>query len=232
MDAIAQSISAAPRSGEGVTQEALEQVLNETVTAIQRHAEATELQAQTIRSELRTIGAQTGMLGRQMAELAASEEPEAVESAAAAPGNLETAVCGESLAADGSLADARHALITGLLASDSGAMGLVGQLLLFHAAPVDRMPHLLRDIGEAYYRWRPQAAHATDPFQQAMMQWLAQACEQSGSANRIELVRPGDRYDATRHHAKSRGLEVSDVYGWVVLRDNGKVYTKAAVAVK
>ncbi|MCG8585269.1 MAG: hypothetical protein MI757_11200, partial [Pirellulales bacterium] len=127
---------------------------------------------------------------------------------------------------------ARQELISGFLAGERAAMGLVGQLLLFQAAPGDRMPSLLKDVGEAYYRWRPQAAQATDPFQHAVMDWLMQTCEQVGSANRIELARPGDRYDAARHHAKTRGLEITEVFGWVVLRDNGKVYTKAAVAVK
>ena len=232
LDDIAANISTPTESAEGVTQAALEQVLHEMVTAVQRHSAATEQQAQEIRSELRTIGAQTNMVARQVGELAAREEEEPAPEPEAAPGDLEAAIFGESLAANALLGTARQELLTGLMSGEQGAMGLVGQMLLFHAASADRMPHLLRDIGEAYYRWRPQAAHGDDTFQQAMIAWLAQICEQNGSANRIELVRPGDRYDAARHHAKSRGLEIAEVYGWVVLRDNGKVYTKAAVAVK
>ena len=50
--------------------------------------------------------------------------------------------------------------------------------------------------------------------------------------NKIEIVQVGDRYDMQRHNAKERGVEVSDVYGWIVLRDNGKVYSKANVSVQ
>ena len=50
--------------------------------------------------------------------------------------------------------------------------------------------------------------------------------------NRIDLVQVGDRYDMQRHNAKERGAEVSAVAGWVVLRDNGKVYSKANVSVR
>jgi hypothetical protein len=61
---------------------------------------------------------------------------------------------------------------------------------------------------------------------------LTECCEAAGVSNTIELVRPGDRYDHTRHNSKQRGVEIDGVFGWIVLRDNGKVYTKASVAVK
>ena len=51
-------------------------------------------------------------------------------------------------------------------------------------------------------------------------------------SNTIELVHPGERFDSTRHNASQRGVEITQVLGWIVLRDNGKVYTKASVAVK
>lgn len=35
-----------------------------------------------------------------------------------------------------------------------------------------------------------------------------------------------------RHNAKKRGADVSAVPGWGVLRDNGKVYSKANVSVR
>jgi hypothetical protein len=237
LDALAEQIASVPHDAHTVTQESLQQVMNEVVSAIAHHSQSTEQQSQTIRGDLATIHAQAGQLAQQVADLTTelTAEPEEVEQTApsfATPGGLEAAVCGESLAADAGLAPARNELISGFLDGDRSAMGLAGQLLLFQSAPAERMPHLLKDVGEAYYRWRPQAAHAADPFQHAMMNWLAQKCEQGGSANRIELVRPGDRYDAARHHAKTRGLEVTNVHGWVVLRDNGKVYTKAAVTVK
>jgi len=46
------------------------------------------------------------------------------------------------------------------------------------------------------------------------------------------LVHPGQRFDAARHNAASRGVEIVAVHGWVVLREGGKVYTKATVAVR
>ena len=51
-------------------------------------------------------------------------------------------------------------------------------------------------------------------------------------SNTIELVHPGERFDSTRHNASKRGVEITQVLGWIVLRDNGKVYTKASVAVR
>ena len=51
-------------------------------------------------------------------------------------------------------------------------------------------------------------------------------------SNTIELVHPGQRFDSMRHNAAERGVEITQVFGWIVLRDNGKVYTKASVAVK
>lgn len=53
-----------------------------------------------------------------------------------------------------------------------------------------------------------------------------------GLGNTIELVNVGDRFDIARHNASERGAVITAVQGWVVLRDNGKVYTKANVSVK
>jgi hypothetical protein len=232
LDALTEQLATSPHVSNSVTQEALEQVMHEIVTVIGRHSQSAEQQARSIRADLQAIHNQSVQLAQQLAELSAEPEEEPAPPQLSTPGGLEAAVCGPSLVADPSLAPARHELVSGFLACDRGALGLVGELLLFQAAPPDRMPQVLKDVGEAYYRWRPQAAHATDPFQYAMIEWLTTECEQAGSTNRIELVRPGDRYDVARHHAKSRGLEVTEVHGWVVLRDNGKVYTKAAVDVR
>ena len=65
-----------------------------------------------------------------------------------------------------------------------------------------------------------------------MVAWLVRACEQAGMANTIELVSLGERFDSLRHNAQRPGVEITQVLGWIVLRDNGKVYTKASVAVK
>ncbi|MEQ8786977.1 MAG: hypothetical protein RIC55_11785 [Pirellulaceae bacterium] len=154
----------------------------------------------------------------------------AVASPAASNYAFERAVLGEALAADPGLSAERGELIHGLLSGDDDASALAGQLLIFSAASSERMPQLLRDVGEAYYAWRPYLGH--DPFRDALIQHIRARCEEAGVGNTIELVRPGDRFDHTRHNSKARGVEIDDVYGWVVLRDNGKVYTKASVSTK
>ena len=141
-------------------------------------------------------------------------------------------VFGPELAFFDSVAKQRGRLISQLKSGDPAAMDLVGQILIYRAAPTDRMPPLLKDVGEAYYRWQRKGSAVDDPLRDALTAWLAASCQQAGLGNTIELVYPGDRFDSARHNAKKRGVEVEDVLGWVVLRDNGKVYTKAAVILK
>jgi hypothetical protein len=69
-------------------------------------------------------------------------------------------------------------------------------------------------------------------LERALAEWLMRACDRAGMANTIELVSPGERFDSLRHNAPRPGVEVAQVMGWIVLRDNGKVYTKASVAVR
>ena len=90
----------------------------------------------------------------------------------------------------------------------------------------------LRDLGEAYYRWQPRTSEAETPWERALVAWLTGRLQDMRLGNRIELVRPGERFDASRHVASQRGVVVETVRGWVVLRGNGKVYTKASVTVK
>lgn len=146
-------------------------------------------------------------------------------------GNLEAIVFPHELAYQQPLASERGALLHGLTRGDDTATSLVGQLLIFRSASVEKMPQVLKDLGEAWYRWRPNHAAEPDALRDALIAWVHQRMDAVGLGNRIELVRVGDRYDSKRHNAKQRGVEVSGVYGWVVLRDNGKVYTKANVTV-
>ena len=97
---------------------------------------------------------------------------------------------------------------------------------------LDKMPPLLKDIGEAYYRWQPKSRPGSDRMEEALVAWLKETMQDAGIANTIEVVQPGERFDSTRHTASTRGVEITEVHGWVVLRDNGKVYTKASVAVR
>ncbi|MFH1266453.1 MAG: hypothetical protein ABIK89_12060 [Planctomycetota bacterium] len=187
-----------------------------------------------------------GGLQRIVDLLAPAEEPEE-KAAGAATGSAhwEWAVLGPDLAQRPNLASQRQQLLSGVLEGDPGACALTGQLLVFQSAPAERLPQLLKDLGEAFYRWHPktvdQPDHAphgvgsvpgTNLMEEALVEWLRRSCEAAGIYNTIALVHPGERFDSTRHTAASRGVEITDVHGWIVLRDNGKVYTKAAVAVQ
>ncbi len=119
------------------------------------------------------------------------------------------------------------ALLQALRHGDEDALGLAGEILIVRSATMDRLPTLLKDVGEAWYRWPA----GSDELRDALIAWLHARLDAVGLGNRIELVRVGDRYDSKRHNAKARGVEVTGVHGWVVLRDNGNVYTKATVTV-
>ena len=123
-------------------------------------------------------------------------------------------------------------LLAGVLEGDAGACSLLGQLLVFRSARTDKMPPLLKDIGEAYYRWQPKNRPGSEPMEEALAAWLKETLQEAGIANTVELVEPGERFDSSRHTASTRGVEITEVRGWVVLRDNGKVYTKASVGVR
>jgi chemotaxis protein histidine kinase CheA len=151
-------------------------------------------------------------------------------SAGADRGAWERAALGTTLTSLPGIASDRAELVEGVLSGEDSAIGLVGQLMIFNSASAERMPQLLKDVGEAFYAWRPHAGG--DSFRTALIDYLADRCASAGVTNTIELVRPGDRYDHTKHNAKQRGVEVDEVFGWIVLRDNGKVYTKASVSVK
>jgi hypothetical protein len=69
-------------------------------------------------------------------------------------------------------------------------------------------------------------------LEESLVRWLRRTCEAAGIFNSVELVHPGERFDSTRHSAATRGVEITQVQGWVVLRDNGKVYTKATVTAR
>jgi len=142
----------------------------------------------------------------------------------------EHVILGRDLVNNPALADDRAKMMHGLWQGDGEATALVGQLLSFRAAPPEKKPPMLREVGEAYYRWRGAVGQGDDPLRDALLEWIVGVCDDCGIGNRIELVRVGDRYDATRHNAKQPGGEVIEVFGWVVLRDNGRVYTKASVA--
>lgn len=173
-------------------------------------------------------------IGEKLDRLADRRSPPQETSAPAAADHLawQRAILGTDLAAAADLADQRQRLIDDVLRGNQAACGLAGQLLIFQSAPAERLPQLLKDIGEAYYHWEPKPRAGASVLEKALVQWLQRYCEAAGLANTIELVHPGERFDASRHHAASRGVEITEVHGWIVLRDNGKVYMKATVSVR
>jgi hypothetical protein len=168
-----------------------------------------------------------------LAEIAAGPSaPASSEAGEVSLADWEQAVLGRDMAADPALGFQRHQLLSGVLEGNAAACALAGQLLVFRSAPAERLPQLLKDIGEAYYRWQPKTRPGNSPFETSLAGRLQRTCEAAGLHNTIELVHPGERFDATRHNATSRGVEITEVLGWIVLRDNGRVYTKANVAVR
>jgi hypothetical protein len=122
-----------------------------------------------------------------------------------------------------------QALINGLTHGDAGAVGLVGRLLAFQSAEAEELPVLLKDVGEAYYRWSNRLDFERVALREALIRRLIAACSRAGLGHRIETVRVGDRFDRSRHQTATGGWELTAVRGWVVLRENGSVYTKADV---
>jgi hypothetical protein len=144
-------------------------------------------------------------------------------------GNWSQIVFGEQLSVDPAISYLSGTLLADVHAGDNDAVGLMGHLMDFRSAAVERKPKMLKDIGECFYRWKP-TDDAT--LRDALIVWIHALLGSIEIGNRIEIVQVGDRYDMQRHNAKERGVEVSDVFGWVVLRENGKVYSKASVSVR
>lgn len=169
---------------------------------------------------------------QDLADLLRTQEPHESASEPATGTDWQRAVLGTELAEHPGLDFQRQQLLGGVLEGDANACALVGQLLVFRSAITEKMPALLKEIGEAYYRWQPKIRPGSNAMEKVLVAWLKETCEDAGISNTIELVDPGQRFDSTRHSATSRGVEITEVRGWIVLRDNGKVYTKAGVAVK
>jgi hypothetical protein len=157
------------------------------------------------------------------------EEPDLVVDEPASDEWRET-LFGPRLVANTGIQEQLDQLQREVLDGDDAALSLVGHLITFRAATQERMPQILKDLGEAFYRCRPKADDET-PLETAIKNALQAQLEEANLPNRIELVRAGDRFDATRHNG-SGGRTIAQVHGWVVLRDSGRVYTKALVSVE
>ena len=160
------------------------------------------------------------------------QEPDQSASGPASSAEWQRIILGTQLAEHPGLDFQRQQLLDGLVEGNPGACSLIGTLLVFRSTTAEKMPPLLKEVGEAYYRWQPKAQSGANPVETALVDWLKETMQEAGISNTIELVHPGERFDSTRHSAASRGVEITEVRGWIVLRDNGKVYTKANVAVQ
>ena len=213
-------------AGEGTPADTLAVALGQISDGLSTHHE-------TIAAMLVQLQQQLDGGLQHLATLLQPELPDETEAAPASTGlDWQRAVLGPELAEHPGLEAQRRQLFDAALAADAGACALVGQLLVFRSAAPEKTPPVLKEIGEAYYRWQPKRSAGTDPMEQALADWLTKTCDEAGIGNRIELVHSGERFDASRHSATERGVEISQVRGWIVLRDNGKVYTKAAVDVR
>jgi len=146
--------------------------------------------------------------------------------------DLLRALLGQRLAEDPQLEAERERLFRDLLSGNGAARALLGTLLVFWSSPPEKMPTLLKDVGEAYYRWQPKKLGQHDKFEETLARCLQRSCQEAGISNTIELVVPGQRFDSNRHVSEQRGVEITEVRGWVVLRNDGKVYSKALVVVR
>jgi len=169
---------------------------------------------------------------QHLAGLLQPEEPEEPDALPAASSDWQRVILGPELAERPGLDFQRQQLLEGLFQGDQAACSFVGQMLVFRSAMSEKLPPLLKEIGEAYYRWQPKTQPGSNPMEETLVAWLCETMQDAGIPNTIELVHPGERFDSARHNASTRGVEVTEVHGWVVLRDNGRVYTKASVTVK
>jgi hypothetical protein len=208
--------------GGGVRQ--LQEILPQYFNALPQYFNAIQQQVAAVQQRV-----ETGL--RAIVQELHPPEPEPSQTPALG-GDWPRAILGPELADNPALEAARQQLFGGVLAGEASACALVGNLMIFRSSPAERMPTLLKEIGEAYYRWQPRSTNKPSEMEKAVVASLERACAEAGIPNTIELVHPGERFDAMRHNAPQRGVEITQVLGWVVLRDNGKVYTKASVTVK
>jgi len=241
LEQLESKLSAVASSG-GKPEEVLGPMLGQVHDGINQHHQAI---AQTITQTLGQVQQHldTGMqhLAGQVQQnlshavqymLAELRPPEPEQSDDALGGDWQQALFGPALAQYPGLDAQRNQLLADLLAGNAAAQALIGELLVFRATPVEKMAPLLKEVGEAYYRWQPKRQPGSMPMEDALVAWLKRCCDEAGIGNTIEVVHPGERVDSARHTTLGRGVEITEVLGWIVLRDNGRVYTKATVAVR
>jgi len=230
IDALGRAVPSVDSSQAATNAGASTEQLNELLRPIREKLDVLDQQNGALYSTMEQLRTHVDGGVQSLAELLVPQQQE--EEPSSISGDWLTAILGPELTSDGALRVPCQQLLEGVLESNGPAQGLAGQLLVFRSASPERLPQLLKDLGEAYYRWQPKTAPGNNLFEEALVAYLRRTCENAGIYNSIELVHPGERFDSGRHNASSRGVEIVQVLGWIVLRDNGKVYTKAAVEVR
>ncbi len=208
---VADSVS---ESGKAETEKSLENEAVQESTALESEADSTSL------------------MNSGMAQSAQMSVPPHVSRSGGNQDELGKAFFGE-MALEPSIQNELQYILQGILAHDSVSCYLGGILMMFQSSAPDKMVLLLKDLGEAYYRWANQFSDSNlETLEEALVHWAQWLCEGAGLPNRIETVMPGQRFDASRHNSTMRGVTVTRVHGWVVLRGNGSVYSKALVDVQ
>jgi hypothetical protein len=209
---------------------------------------AQDLLVQTAQ-KLQTLGEQLADVSAQLAVATAtiqslsqvSDDPPASEPAAngsepaaAIAGFFDGqwgALLGGALVDDPKVATYTRQLVRGARDGVQPGLALLAKLMMFRAACGEERLPLLREIGEAYYLWAKSLGSEPEPWRDALIAWLDGECASMGLVHQIELTLVGDRFDRNRHQAANTGTEIVSVGGWIVLRANGSVYTKALVIV-
>ncbi|MBS0205936.1 MAG: hypothetical protein JSS49_23800 [Planctomycetes bacterium] len=141
---------------------------------------------------------------------------------------------GGDLIGDSRTTDGLVELTRRLADDDPKAIGLIGQLMTWRSAPRERIPKLLGDVGDSFYACFPRSSDQIPPLELALVETLAKKCIECDVPNTIELVRPGERFDPSRHRMRAgdRGAEVTEIHGWIVVGPDGQILNRAQVGVK
>jgi hypothetical protein len=201
------------------------------IQAVRKECEAARLEAARAREELRTTSMSLSQSKAESAILAKEIDQLKGEST-----QWRQAVLGQELAADDSCRSVCDELVAAAMRRDCPALGLLGTLMAFHVATADRLSTMLKDLGEAYYAWRPRShtgPAGDDPMESALIRFLVGRCEKQGVRNKIEVVRPGMRFNGEKHRSESGGgTGVAEVRGWIVTREGGQALHRANVVAR
>ena len=98
----------------------------------------------------------------------------------------------------------------------------------------DKMPPLLKGrSARPIIAGNRRISPGSEPMEEALAAWLKETLQEAGHRQHRRTGRAGASASTPRSHtASTRGVEITEVRGWIVLRDNGKVYTKASVGVR